>query len=314
MAGRSWLPAYFALAVIWGLSFALIKQGLTALTPLQVTAARMGLGAVAVIAVLVVTRSLPRPTWREWRRLAVLGIVGLAVPFALIAFAETRVTSILAGLLNAATPLFTAVFVSLMIPSERPRRIQVAGLLVGFAGIGVLIGAWDIGGTGVDPVGVLAMIAATVCYGFGVTYGRTALRDTHLAGLQLTAGQLAAGAVFLLVLLPVDPGISPGPLTPTAVVSVVALGVLGTGLAMAMFWHVLRQAGATVAATVTYVIPLVSTAVGVLVLREGLVWHQVVGGLVVIGGVVLTQWPQLRGTGVRAVPVHSDAEPTAGNA
>lgn len=305
MAGRSWLAAYFALAVIWGLSFALIKQGLTALTPLQVTACRMGLGAAAVIVVLAVGGGLPRPTLREWRQLAILGIVGLAVPFALIAFAETRVTSILAGLLNAATPLFTAVFVSLMIPSERPRRIQVAGLLVGFLGIGVLIGAWDMGGTGVDPVGVVAMVAATVCYGFGVTYGRTALRDTRLAGIQLTAGQLAAGAVFLLILLPIDPAAAPGPLTPTAVVSVLALGVLGTGLAMAMFWHVLRQAGATVASTVTYVIPLVSTTVGVVVLREGLVWHQIVGGLIVIGGVVLTQWPQLRGVGVRAVPDRS---------
>lgn len=302
MGGRSWLVAYLGLAVIWGLSFALIKQGLTALTPIQVTACRMGFGALAVVVVLAVTGGLPRPSLGEWRTLAVLGIVGLAVPFALIAFAETRVTSILAGLLNAATPLFTAIFVSLMIPTERPRRIQIVGLLLGFVGIGVLIGAWDLSGTGVDPVGVLAMLAATVCYGFGVTYGRIALADTRLAGVQLTAGQLVAGAVFLILLLPFDPGTPPGPLSATAVVSVVALGVVGTGLAMVMFWHVLREAGATVASTVTYVIPLVSTSVGVVMLREGLIWHQVVGGVVVIGGVVLTQWPQLTGRGVAPTP------------
>ena len=309
MGGRSWLATYLGLAVIWGLSFALIKQGLTALTPIQVTACRMGFGALAVVVVLAVTGGLPRPTFSEWRTLAVLGIVGLAVPFALIAFAETRVTSILAGLLNAATPLFTAIFVSLMIPTERPRRIQVVGLVLGFIGIGVLIGAWDLSGTGVDPVGVLAMLAATVCYGFGVTYGRIALSDTRLAGVQLTAGQLVAGAGFLILLLPFDPGAPPGPLSATAVVSVLALGVVGTGLAMAMFWHVLREAGATVASTVTYVIPLVSTSVGVVVLREGLIWHQIVGGLIVIGGVILTQWPQLAGAGVAAV----HARPTGGS-
>ena len=309
MGGRSWLATYLGLAVIWGLSFALIKQGLTALTPIQVTACRMGFGALAVVVVLAVTGGLPRPTFSEWRTLAVLGIVGLAVPFALIAFAETRVTSILAGLLNAATPLFTAIFVSLMIPTERPRRIQVVGLVLGFVGIGVLIGAWDLSGTGVDPVGVLAMLAATVCYGFGVTYGRIALSDTRLAGVQLTAGQLVAGAGFLILLLPFDPGTPPGPLSATAVVSVLALGVVGTGLAMAMFWHVLREAGATVASTVTYVIPLVSTSVGVVMLREGLIWHQIVGGLIVIGGVVLTQWPQLTGRGVAATPDRHAAVP-----
>ena len=309
MGGRSWLATYLGLAVIWGLSFALIKQGLTALTPIQVTACRMGFGALAVVVVLAVTGGLPRPTFSEWRTLAVLGIVGLAVPFALIAFAETRVTSILAGLLNAATPLFTAIFVSLMIPTERPRRIQVVGLVLGFIGIGVLIGAWDLSGTGVDPVGVLAMLAATVCYGFGVTYGRIALSDTRLAGVQLTAGQLVAGAGFLILLLPFDPGTPPGPLSATAVVSVLALGVVGTGLAMAMFWHVLREAGATVASTVTYVIPLVSTSVGVVMLREGLIWHQIVGGLIVIGGVVLTQWPQLAGRGVAATPDRHAAVP-----
>ena len=309
MGGRSWLATYLGLAVIWGLSFALIKQGLTALTPIQVTACRMGFGALAVVVVLAVTGGLPRPTFSEWRTLAVLGIEGLAVPFALIAFAETRVTSILAGLLNAATPLFTAIFVSLMIPTERPRRIQVVGLVLGFVGIGVLIGAWDLSGTGVDPVGVLAMLAATVCYGFGVTYGRIALSDTRLAGVQLTAGQLVAGAGFLILLLPFDPGTPPGPLSATAVVSVLALGVVGTGLAMAMFWHVLREAGATVASTVTYVIPLVSTSVGVVMLREGLIWHQIVGGLVVIGGVILTQWPQLTGRGVAATPDRHAAVP-----
>ncbi len=302
MSGRSWLLNYVALAVIWGLSFAFVKQGLTALTPVQVTAARLGLGAIVVVGLLLSTRTFPRATLTEWRHLVVVGVVGLAVPFALIAFAETRVTSILAGLLNAATPLFTAVFITVLVPEERPHRLQVVGLVIGFLGIAVLVGAWDLGGTGVDPVGVLAMIAATLCYGFGTSFGRVSLSSSRLSGIQLTGIQLLSGTAALLVLLILDPGSDPGDLTPVAGLSVLALGVLGTGLAMVLFWHILRQAGATVAATVTYVIPVVSTSVGVLFLREAFTWNQIVGGLIVIGGVVLTQLPQLTGRGV-APPV-----------
>lgn len=300
MSNRTWLVNYIVLAVIWGLSFALIKQGLTALTPLQVTTARLGLGAVVVVGLLLATRTFPRATVTEWRHLVVVGVVGLAIPFALIAFAETRVTSILAGLLNAATPLFTAIFITALVPQERPHRLQIVGLLTGFLGIAVLVGVWDLGGTGVDPVGVLAMIAATICYGFGTSFGRVSLSSSSLSGIQLTGIQLLSGTAALLLLLLLDPGTDPGDLTPVAGVSVLALGVLGTGLAMVLFWHVLRQAGATVAATVTYVIPVVSTSVGVLVLRETFTWNQLVGGVIVIGGVVLTQLPQLTGRGVAA--------------
>lgn len=298
MTSRSWLINYVALAVIWGLSFALIKQGLTSLTPLQVTTARLGLGAIVVVGLLLATRTFPRATRTEWRHLVVVGVVGLALPFALIAFAETRVTSILAGLLNAATPLFTAIFITLLVPQERPHRLQIVGLVTGFLGIAVLVGAWNMGASGVDPVGVLAMVAATVCYGFGTSFGRVSLSSSTLSGIQLTGIQLLSGTAALLVLLLVDPGERPGPLTVTAGMSVLALGVVGTGLAMVLFWHILRQAGATVAATVTYVIPVVSTTVGVLVLREAFTWNQIVGGLIVIGGVILTQLPQLTGRGV----------------
>lgn len=298
MNSRSWLINYIALALIWGLSFAFIKQGLTALSPLQVTAARMSLGALVVVIVLLVTRTFPRASPTEWRHLVVVGVVGLALPFALIAFAETRVTSILAGLLNAATPLFTAVFITLLVPKERPHRLQAVGLLVGFVGIGVLVGVWNVGGAGFDAVGVGAMIAATVCYGFGTSFGRVSLSGSALSGLQLTGIQLLSGSAVLLLLLLVDPATGSGPMTPAAGLSVLALGVLGTGLAMVLFWHVLRNAGATVAATVTYVIPVISTAVGTMVLHEGLTWNQIAGGVIVIAGVVLTQWPQLTGRGV----------------
>ena len=301
MQSRSWLFSYLALAVIWGLSFALIKQALAAMTPLQVTTARMGLGALTVCVFLLVARRFPRPNAREWRNLFVLGVVGLGLPFALIAFAETRITSILAGLLNSSVPLFAAIFVALLIPAERPDRTQVVGLLVGFAGIGVLVGVWNISTSGIDLVGVTAMILSGLCYGFGTAFGRVSMANSDLAGTQLTAMQLLTGTGIVALLLIVDPGVPPAAPTLVTTASILALGIPGTGVAMALFWGVLRQAGATVAATVTYVIPLVSTTVGAVLLAEPLSWNQVVGGLIVVGGIALTQWSQLTGRGVMAL-------------
>lgn len=298
MTSRSWLIPYLTLAAIWGCSFALNKTALGSFTPIQLTTGRMVTGAVTVLLFLAATRAIPRPNLQEWRHLAVVGIVGLALPFLLIAFAQTRITSILAGLLNATTPLFAGLFIAWFVPAERPRRTQLIGLFVGFVGMAVLIGVWNLANGAVDPIGVAAMIGATVCYGFGTSFARVSLSSSQLSGAQLSGVQLLSGAALSLLVLPAAGTQPAGPITPGAVASVIALGALGTGLAMVLFWRVLREAGSTVAATVTYAVPVVSTSVGALVLSEHLAWNQIVGGMIVIAGVVLTQWDQLHGKGV----------------
>jgi drug/metabolite transporter (DMT)-like permease len=309
VSARSWVIPYVGLAAIWGCSFAFNKTALTGLTPVQLTTVRMSLGAVTLLVFLALTRAIPRPSRAEWRHLAIVGILGLALPFLLIAFAQTRVTSILAGLLNAATPLFAGLFISLLIPSERPDRLQVIGLLVGFLGIGVLVGVWNLpGDSGVDPVGVAAMIGATACYGFSTSFSRVSLSSSDMSGAQLSAIQLACGAAMCVLVLPADPGDAPGPLTGAAIASVLALGVLGTGVAMVLFWGIIRRAGSTIAATVTYVVPVVSTTVGVLLLSEELHVNQVVGGVIVIVGVLLTQRDQMLGSS--SLPDEEPAERT----
>lgn len=268
MTARSWLVSYVCLAGIWGFSFAFNKTALTALSPLGVTVGRMGLGALTLILFLAARGALPRPSRHELRDLVIVGTVGLALPFTLIAFAQTRVTSIVAGLLNAATPLFTGLFVALLLPNERPDRRQVAGLLVGFAGIAVLIGAWNLRDAGaVDPLGALAMMGATTCYGFSTSFSRVSLSSSALSGAQLAAPQLLSGFLLCLLLVPLDPSTGSGigstgsgvdgGMTLAAALSVAALGILGTGVAMVLFWHIIRVAGSTIAATVTYVVPVV---------------------------------------------------------
>jgi drug/metabolite transporter (DMT)-like permease len=138
-----------------------------------------------------------------------------------------------------------------------------------------------------DLPGVLAMLAATACYGFGTAWMRHRLAGSSLSGASLSAVQTLIASALLLPLLPV--GGPPEAIRPESVLSLVGLGVFGTGVAYVLFWRVVRGAGPTIAATVTYLIPLVSTTLGIVALGEPLYWYQPVGGTIVLVGVALAQ-------------------------
>ena len=285
MSRRAWLPAYLGLVAIWGCSFLLNELALRSFSAIDVAFGRISLGALTLVVVLLALRQPVRVKRSELVDLVIVAAILTAVPFALIAFAQTRVTSILAGLLNATTPLWVAIFVAVLIPLERATRQQGLGLLIGFVGIGVLLGIWDV--ESLDLVGVLAMLGATACYGFGTAWMRWRLADSLLSGASLSVVQLLIATALLLPLLPV--GGVPTQIRLDSVLALVALGALGAGLAYVLFWRVVRTAGPTIAATVTYLIPLVSTSLGVLVLGEELTWNQPVGGVVALVGVALAQ-------------------------
>jgi drug/metabolite transporter (DMT)-like permease len=287
---RPWLPAYAALVLIWGLSFLFNSLALRAFTPVQLTWGRVLLGGATLGLVLLASRSRPAVARRDLGDLVVLAVTLSAAPFLLIALAQERITTILAGMLNATTPLWAMLFVALLLPQERPGPRQVAGVLVGLVGIAVLLGAWRI--DAVDWVGTAAMLGATACYGFGSAWSRVRLTSTGLSGTALSAVQLSLAALLLTpLMLAGAPWPAPSAALPWPAVAVLMLGVFGAGLAYVLFWRVIRSAGAVVATTVTYVIPLVATAAGVLVLGEPLVWHEPVGAFVVLAGVALTQAP-----------------------
>jgi drug/metabolite transporter (DMT)-like permease len=282
---RTWLPAYLGLVLIWGCSFLFNEWALRSFSPLAVAFGRVVLGALTLAAVLLVLRQPVRLQRSQLVDLVVIAAVLTAIPFVLIAFAQTRVTSILAGLLNGTTPLWVAIFVALLIPAERATRRQLVGLLIGFAGIGVLLGVWNL--DELDGIGALAMLGATACYGLGTAWMRWRLTGTELSGASLGAVQLVLATALLLPVLPL--GGPPGEIVPEAVVALVGLGVLGAGVAYVLFWRVVRIAGPTIAATVTYLIPLVSTTLGILVLGEPLTWNEPVGGVIALVGVALAQ-------------------------
>jgi drug/metabolite transporter (DMT)-like permease len=283
-----WVPGFIALSIIWGSSFALIKVAVDAgVTPLWVALWRCLFGAMALGAIALVGRHrLPR-SGIVWAHAAVIAVLLNAAPFALFSYGEQHVSSLLAGVWNATTPLTTLVFVLLLIPTERPTGRRIAGLAFGFVGVLFVLGIWE-GITGGTMLGSLACLGATTCYGAGFAYTRRYFTGTGESAVSLTTAQILCATVELAVVIPFFDG---GPTWPgvPAGLALVALGAIGTGVAYILNFTTIRLAGASVASTVTYVTPLWSTLIGVLLLSEHLGWNTIVGAAFVIVGIMLTR-------------------------
>jgi drug/metabolite transporter (DMT)-like permease len=291
----SWLPGYLALAAIWGSSFLFIKVGLRELHPVYITLGRVGCGALTLLVILLATRTrLPRDP-ATWGHLAFCGLVGVAVPFTLFGYGEQHVSSVLAGIWNATTPLATLPVAALVFRTERMSRRRLAGLALGFVGVLTILGVWR-GAVGHDLLGQLECFGAALCYAVSIPYQRRFLAGRADSGASLAAGQLIAATAILAVASPLIAGPPPTSLSVPVVASVVALGALGTGIAFALNFRVIRQAGATTSASVTYLAPLWATMVGFLVLDERLAWYQPVGAAIVLLGVAISQGLRLRRT------------------
>jgi drug/metabolite transporter (DMT)-like permease len=288
-ASRTYWPAWFILlAGIWGMSFVFIKEADQALGPLQVALARCAIGALTLMAILLALRQgLPRGR-RIWGHLAVIGMLQNVLPFALFAYSETQISSVLAGIWNAATPLFTLAVAMVILGDERPTRNRIAGLLVGLVGVVVVLGPRTGAGGGGILLGSLAALSAAACYGLGTPYMRRYMAGRPESGLSLSAGQLLCASAEAAVLAALT-WRAPGHFALPIVVSIVALGSLGTGVAYILYFGVIRSAGAVTASTVTYLIPLVATVAGILLLGERLAWNQPAGGLVILLGVAVSQ-------------------------
>ncbi|MGC4174806.1 DMT family transporter [Demequina sp.] len=284
---KSWLPAFIICALFWGSSFLFIHEAIKSFTASQVAFGRVVVGALVLGGMLLAQRRRPRFSWREIGSVALVALLLSVVPFILIPIAQEHITSILASLLNATTPLWTALFVALLIPTEKASRLQVVGLVIGAFGIAVLLGAWNV--SDLPMLGAVLMLAATACYGLGSTMSRLFLSSVKETPTGLSAAQMGLSAIMLapvaLVTAPSDPPTLHG----SAVWALLALGLFGTSFAYVLFYQVVRVAGATTAASTTYVVPIVATFLGIIVLKEHLHWYEPVGAVVVLGGVWLAQ-------------------------
>jgi drug/metabolite transporter (DMT)-like permease len=244
-------------------------------------------GAVAVLLVLVWQRGRLPARGRVWGHVAFVGLMTNVIPFTLFGWAETQVSSVLAGLFNAATPLFTAVFALAIVPFERLTRRRVTGLLIGFAGVMVVMGVWQ--GLSGDLAGSLACLGATACYGIGVPWTRRHLSIRPEGAASLMSAQLICSTTIMALLCLAFSRTPAGPISVQAFGAVVLLGALATGLAFVWMFRVIAIAGSVVSASVTYATPLVSTLLGIVVLGEAVSWNQPVGAVIVLLGAAMVQ-------------------------
>jgi drug/metabolite transporter (DMT)-like permease len=287
MMRKSWLPAYIALGLIWGCSFIFIELGLEFLTPFGVAFIRCALGAITLLIVVKLRKiSLPKEK-STWRKLWIVALLLNVVPGILFAFAQQYVTSVLAGIINATTPLMTMVFMLLLFREQKLKSEQVIGLFIGAFGVMVVLGIWK--GIGDNQLlGVAALLLAVSCYGYSYPY---TIRKVMPLGLKPEAAatvQLVLAAITLLPLYLFD-GIAEDNYQLNSLLAMLALGVLGSGFAYIWNFSIIAAAGGSIASTVTYVTPVVAVFVGWLFLGEQITWHEPVGAAFVILGAAITQ-------------------------
>ncbi len=284
---KSWVPLYIALGVVWGCSFIFIKLGLEFLTPFGVAFGRCALGAITLlIALKVMGLRLPR-TRSIWRHLWVVSLLLNVIPGILFAVAETEVTSILAGIINAVTPLMTLLAIMIVFREEKLPRHQVIGLILGFIGVLIVLGAWN--GLGNNPWWAIgALLLAVACYGISFPYSRKNVLPLKLEPEVMAATQLVAGTITLLPFYLFN-GVAEYEFKVGPVLAMLGLGIFGSGFAYIWNFKVMSAAGSAIASSVTFVTPVVAVIVGIIFLGEKVTWNEPVGGLVVLLSAAIAQ-------------------------
>jgi drug/metabolite transporter (DMT)-like permease len=287
MMRKSWLPAYLALGLVWGCSFIFIKLGLEFLTPFGVAFVRCALGAITLLIVVKLMRiNLPKEK-STWYKLWVVAMLLNVAPGILFAYAQLHVTSVLAGIINATTPLATLVVMLIAFREEKLKAEQIYGLLLGGLGVMVVLGIWQ--GIGDNQLtGVIALLIAVTCYGISFPYSKRNIIPLGLKPEAAATTQLIMAAITLLPFYLYD-GISQDNYRPVNIFAMLALGILGSGFAYIWNFSIIAAAGSSIASSVTYLTPVVAVFVGWLFLGEVIVWHEPVGALLVILGAAVSQ-------------------------
>lgn len=285
-ASRRGLALVLVLALVWGSNFLWIKVALDGLSPVQLTLARMAAGAL-VLALVVRLRSERPPTDRTFvAHITVAALVGNVLPYLLFAVGEQSVDSAMAGVLNATTPLWTVLVALAAGQERRPTPVRMLGLVIGFAGALLIAEPWSSDDSGIG--GELACLAAAASYGVSYVYMARYLTPRAVSPFVLAYGQMIASTALLIPGVLVA-GRQPLDLTGDVVAAIVVLGFVGTGLAYVINYALIARDGATVASTVTYLLPAVAVVLGALVLDESVTATTVVGTGVVLLGVALAR-------------------------
>jgi drug/metabolite transporter (DMT)-like permease len=282
---RYW-PLLLLLASVWGASYLFIKVAVDGgFEPAPLMCARAGIAGTLLFAFLARTMGAARAvealraSWRQW---ALLGLIGNAVPFWLVAWGETHVDSGIAAVAQSTVPLFTVLLGLRFLPHEPLTRGRWLGLLLGLLGVAVLAGGHTAGGWWA-LAGTLAVVLSSIAYACGGVVGQRSVRGTP--GPVLATGAMVAAAITLLPLAVVGaPHTRPDA---DAIGSLLALAVLGTAFAQLLMYRLLDLFGARKMSLVTYLMPGFALVYGALILGEPITAAELAGLVLILGGVAL---------------------------
>ena len=283
MTLREW-GLLLLLSMLWGGSFFFVEIALRDLPPLTIVWARIGVGAIVLWAALIILRRPPVLTWGLLWRFCLLGFLANAAPFSLLTWGQTQIGAGLASILNATTPLWTALIAHAVTTDEKLTPFKIAGVIVGVLGVALMMGPAALGGLGGETLAMAAVVGAALHYAlatlFGRGFGRRGLRPE-----QIAAGQLAAAALLITpVALLVDAPWRLAAPSAATIASVFVIGAVSTAAAYLIFYRLLETTGATNLQLVTFLVPVTATTLGVLALDERFTGWQIAGvGVIALG-------------------------------
>jgi drug/metabolite transporter (DMT)-like permease len=279
--------AFILLGVIWSSSFLWIKIAVAEVSPITLVAFRVLFGLLFTLIVIFIQRTpLPR-RFNEWFPILLLGITNVAIPFLLISWGEQSIDSAVAAILDATVPLFTIVIAHFVLHDDKMTVPKVLGLLIGFAGVIVLMSK-DIGASIGPILGQAAVVLACVFYAGSLVFARRSTEN--IAGILRSAGPLfSSTAVMWLATFMIERPVK-FPQLPITWIALLWLGVLGSGFAFILNYYLIHEIGPTRTSMVTYLFPLGGVILGVVFLSEHLSWQLLVGAVLVIASLAVANW------------------------
>ncbi len=284
---RMSLVRLIALGLIWGSVFLFIKIAGFAFSPVQMVFARLVLGAIVLLP-FVYSRGGKLPAFGSiWGHLAIAALLGNAIPWVLFAWGEQHGSSSVAGVVNSTTPLWTIVGAYVLGQDRKVTATKIGGVVLGMVGTIIIAAPWNAGSAG-STSSIVAFVVGTVSLGASFAYMGKFLAGRGIPPLTLAASQLTAASALLLVAMPFA-GLQPVHPRTDALIAIAVLGPICTGLAYVLNFQLITKDGPTVASTVTYLFPIVSVALGALVLGEPAGWPLYVGAVASVAGVMLVR-------------------------
>lgn len=279
----SLFAALFGLSLIWGGSFFFIKTLLNDFGPWTIAFFRSTLGLATITTIMLLLRQPFGFRKIKWVPMATMALINTAIPWAIIGFSETRLTSSMASVLNATTPIWT-VIVGMAFFKAATNRFQWLGMGIGLVGLFLLVGVNPVSIISVDPLGLVGMLVASFAYAVGSRLSK------RLAGglsmYQLTFGTLLSAMLGSGILAFALEPISFARLTvPTNLAVAIGLGVFGSGVAYILFYYMVQNGGPEFATMVTYIVPAMAILWGHVLLNEPIEWSMLSGLVLILGGV-----------------------------